>query len=62
MLGFAQNHEAYSMERRSPDFEKKKRMSGCWTDVKQREKNGKSIGSVTKACSLWRTSLGRMKS
>ena len=27
-------------------------MPGCWTAVKQREKNGQSIGSVTKACRI----------
>ena len=38
---------------------KQKRMSRRWTDVTQ-EKMGKNIGSVTKVCSLRRTSLGRM--
>ena len=36
-------------------------MSGCWTDVKQRRKNGQSIGNVTKACRGWRTSHGQTK-
>ena len=39
-------------ERRSR--RKKKSMSGCWTDVKQRGKNGHSIGNVTRT---WRTSI-----
>ena len=37
-------------ERRS--WRKKKRMSGCWTDVKQRGKNGQCIGNATKACNI----------
>ena len=36
-------------------------MSGCWTDVKQRAKSGQSIGNVTKACSTWRTSRGKIE-
>ena len=49
-------------ERRTADFgRKKKRMSGCWTDVKQRAKSGQSIGNVTKACSTWRTSRGKIE-
>ena len=53
---FPQIHEPYSMERRSTDLEeRKKRMPGCWTAVKQRGKNGQGIGSVTKSCRTWRT-------
>ena len=59
----AQDHEARSMERRSADLGKRRRgMSGCWSDVKQRGKNRQSIGSVTKACRMWRISRGKMRS
>ena len=34
---------------------------GFWTAVKLRRKSGQSIGSVTKACRTWRTSLGKSK-
>ena len=43
-------------------FQKKKKMSGRSFSVKQRGKNGQSTGSATKACRIWRTSLGEMKS
>ena len=34
----------------------KEETQSCWTVGKQRGKNGQSIGNVTKACRMWRTS------
>ena len=36
----------------------KKKMQGCWAVVKQRGMSGQSIGSVLRACRIWRTCLG----
>ena len=45
------------MERRSPDFEKEEDVT-LLDRCEAKRKHGKNIGSVTKVCSLWRTSLG----
>ena len=46
-----------SMEERGADLG----MRGCWIVVKQKGKNGQSIGSVMRRCRMWRRSLGRMR-
>ena len=51
---FAQDHEAHSMERRSADLEERRRGRKAFGLVKQRGKNGQSIGNVMKTYRTWK--------
>ena len=57
------NHKGNDVEERSTDLgEKRKKMRGCWTVVKQKEKNGQTIGNVMRRYRVCRTSHGGTRS